>query len=130
MTMTIKSLGEKLSDALDAGAGLSGRIWPALADHRQAELERAGLAFAASLSHDETATATIAALTARAVAAEQARDEAREALKPFAEAAETIPEQDDDAEGVEYDMMRLRYVAPSAGAFRQAAKIINPAKEG
>lgn len=57
----MKSLGQKLHDAAI-------RVWPGRDWHDdersevQAEYERVALAFAASLSHDETATATIEGL--------------------------------------------------------------------
>lgn len=52
-----KSLGEKLCEA----SGPFSQCWKALTDASRAEYEKVALAFVASLSHDETATAVITA---------------------------------------------------------------------
>lgn len=56
----MKSLGEKFYDAATAGDTVP--PWSEIADDEKSYAEHAGLAFAASLSHDETATATIEGL--------------------------------------------------------------------
>lgn len=56
-----KSLGEKLFDAMLGVAGET-ELWAGIGAKEQAQTERIALAFCASLSHDETATATIEGL--------------------------------------------------------------------
>jgi hypothetical protein len=63
--MSAKSLGEKLNDAIWQPLMYTSRApWNALGLDSRASYEVAALAFAASLYHDETATATITALEA------------------------------------------------------------------
>lgn len=66
-----KSLGEKMFDALHYDSRTKGVVWLSVPDRSRDYYEIAGMAFAASLTHDETATATIQAMTARAEKAEQ-----------------------------------------------------------
>lgn len=70
-----KSLGEKLNDAFRANHVIL-PSWSTYPDTNEALCERIALAFCASLSHDETDTATIEALKAE-------RDSLLAALKPF-----------------------------------------------
>lgn len=67
-----KSLGEKFFDARKAAKMTYMTSWQSLMDHERSEHEKAALAFAASLSHDETASAVITSLrTALEEAAER-----------------------------------------------------------
>jgi len=70
-----KSLGEKLFDAMLDVSGETD-LWAGIGAFEQSQTERIALAFCAALSHDETATATIEALTSE-------RDSLLAALKPF-----------------------------------------------
>lgn len=79
-----KSLGEKLAIASANDAGLSATWDDCRADVKD-EFERIALAFAASLSHDETASIVIASLRTRAEASEQREAGLREALTPSAD---------------------------------------------
>lgn len=74
-----KSLGEKLHDAART-VWTFRKEWNDDCTDSRAEHERVALAFCASLSHDETATATIEALKVE-------RDSLLAALKPFAREA-------------------------------------------
>lgn len=82
-----KSLGEKLAVASANDAGLSA-TWADCREDVKAEFERIALAFAASLTHDETASAVIAALTARAEKAEQQADKFRDQVRDTCTRAE------------------------------------------
>lgn len=60
--MKAKSLGEKLSDAIRyRRETLKPRFWNHTSDTHKTDFEQVALAFAASLSHDETASVVIAA---------------------------------------------------------------------
>lgn len=72
-----KSLGEKLCDAFDLVEQRTGyHSFEEMPDHAKSKYHAVALKFSASLSHDETATTTIQALTARAEKAEQQAAEA------------------------------------------------------
>lgn len=111
-----KSLGEKLFDAF----GNEG--WANRSADNQAMYEAYALAFAASLTHDETANATITALRASLEGAEGQRDEALEALKPFAEIAARYPTGGlkADIDQRSPDVVKLL----DASAFYRAASVI------
>lgn len=67
-----KSLGEKLFEAVMANTpGEDRTTWVMVSPDVQSHFEGTALTFAASLTHDKTANAVIASLTARAEASEQ-----------------------------------------------------------
>lgn len=74
--LNTKSLGEKLYEATH-GPGL----WADLVAASQSYYEKVALAFAASLSHDETANAVITDLRQRLQAAEERAEKAEAALR-------------------------------------------------
>ncbi|MDR7232777.1 hypothetical protein J2X45_003887 [Caulobacter sp. BE264] len=82
VTTPAKSLGEKLYEALASAMG-DGIPWSALTVEEINLSEKAAIAFAASLSHDETANAVITDLRQRL----QAADERAETLAAVAERA-------------------------------------------
>ena len=112
-----KSLGEKLNDAIDGYWGAA-PTWADLADDGRTEMERTALAFAASLSHDETATATIEALKAE-------RDSLLAALKPFQEAAAELEDTHRDFQAI-WETSAAMCI--DAGDLRRAAALTT--KEG
>lgn len=67
--LNTKSLGEKLHDA--QSRGVDGPSWSDYSQSERAWTEKVALAFAASLSHDETANAVITDLRQRLQAAEE-----------------------------------------------------------
>jgi len=86
-TVEGKSLGEKLADAVwTRQAILVLGMWSMLPDDARTDYERVGLTFAASLSHDETATATIASLRSALTAAEEENKNFRAREAHFAKA--------------------------------------------
>ena len=80
-----KSLGEKLAIASANDAGLSA-AWGTCRDDVKAEFERIALAFAASLTHDESANATITALRASLEEAEAENRRKQNALNAWCRA--------------------------------------------
>lgn len=94
-----KSLGEKLAIASANDAGLSA-TWSDCRDDVKAEFERIALAFAASLSHDETATAVIADLEARLRASEAECETLKRLLRAANSAAMAEIERADAAEAL------------------------------
>ena len=77
-----KSLGEKLFDAAMKTSRDTAK-WSEINTTDQAECEKTALAFAASLSHDETATATIKALLSERESLLAALVELRAAFAPW-----------------------------------------------
>ncbi|MDR7232255.1 hypothetical protein J2X45_003361 [Caulobacter sp. BE264] len=77
---TAKSLGEKLLEALVI-ARAETTTWFALSDAERTICEQAGVAFAASISHDETANAVITDLRERLQATEVRAQKVEAALK-------------------------------------------------
>lgn len=115
-----KSLGEKLFDAMLGVAGET-ELWAGIGAKEQAQTERIALAFAASLSHDETATATIEALKAE-------RDSLLAALERFGEISGEGDEDFPDGTPVTVRFGRSTNYSLNLGDLRRAAALTT--KEG
>lgn len=83
-----KSLGEKLFDAMVEGD--DGYLWSSVKPKQKATYERRALAFAASLTHDETANAVTLSLISALRASQQVAKEQADALAEFADFADLI----------------------------------------
>lgn len=111
VTTPAKSLGEKLFDARRAVEMTAIPRWSDLMDHEQEAHEKAALAFAASLSHDETANAVITDLRQCLQAAEERAEKVAGAVKRI------LPHTKYPSEGTLYDARsRLHHIRQIADA--------------